>query len=235
MVQILSFLTVLSVSALSLAQSTITSSASYSPDQLSSASSRALHSDASFVLAFLGDFISRSTYLNFMRENSMTYPADLQNYVVRLQSITDDQSLIAALETRSFPFNDFVTMFTKFDWASSFMSEQGVSSFYVPQDFLTANGADASVTQSGSQSSGSPSSSGSFASSTGSSSSGSSGSITSAASSSRSGSSRSGSSSASATSSQSSSSTRSSASNGVDSLYIPIISLPVMFVSLFLL
>lgn len=230
MVQILSFLTVLSVSALSLAQSTITSSASYSPDQLSSASSRALHSDASFVLAFLGDFISRSTYLNFMRENSMTYPADLQNYVVRLQSITDDQSLIAALETRSFPFNDFVTMFTKFDWASSFMSEQGVSSFYVPQDFLTANGADASVTQSGSQSSGSPSSSGSFASSTGSSSSGSSGSITSAASSSRSGSL-----SASATSSQSSSSARSSASNGVDSLYIPIISLPVMFVSLFLL
>lgn len=230
MVQILSFLTVLSVSALSLAQSTITSSASYSPDQLSSASSRALHSDASFVLAFLGDFISRSTYLNFMRENSMTYPADLQNYVVRLQSITDDQSLIAALETRSFPFNDFVTMFTKFDWASSFMSEQGVSSFYVPQDFLTANGADASVTQSGSQSSGSPSSSGSFASSTGSSSSGSSGSITSAASSSRSGSS-----SASATSSQSSSSARSSASNGVDSLYIPIVSLPLMFVSLFLL
>ncbi|ODQ61041.1 hypothetical protein WICANDRAFT_90292 [Wickerhamomyces anomalus NRRL Y-366-8] len=158
----------------------------------------------------------------------MTYPVDLQNYVVRLQSITDDQSLIAALETRSFPFNDFVTMFTKFDWASSFMSEQGVSSFYVPQDFLTANGADASVTQSGSQSSGSPSSSGSFASSTGSSSSGSSGSITSAASSSRSGSS-------SATSSQSSSSARSSTSNGVDSLYIPIISLPVMFVSLFLL
>lgn len=230
MVQILSFLTVLSVSALSLAQSTITSSASYSPDQLSSASSRALHSDASFVLAFLGDFISRSTYLNFMRENSMTYPADLQNYVVRLQSITDDQSLIAALETRSFPFNDFVTMFTKFDWASSFMSEQGVSSFYVPQDFLTANGADASVTQSGSQSSGSPSSSGSFASSTGSSSSGSSGSITSAASSSRSGSS-----SAPATSSQSSSSARSSASNGADSLYIPIVWLPLMFVSLFLL
>jgi len=237
MVQICSLFPIFASISISLAASAshITSAVSYSPDELSSASSRALKSDATFIFEFLGDFVSHTlTYLDYMQENSMTFPGDLQNYIFRLQSITNDQSIIAALETRSFPFEDFITMYTKFDWASSFMSANGVSTIYKPEDFLTVSGEASSTSSSDTSSatsedsySGSDSGSKGIASSTDDSKSASSTSAASSSDGSKS--------STSSSESSSSTSTVSDSSNGVGSLYIPIISLPVAMISVFLL
>lgn len=233
MVQICSLFPIFASISISLAASAshITSAVSYSPDELSSASSRALKSDATFIFEFLGDFVSHTlTYLDYMQENSMTFPGDLQNYIFRLQSITNDQSIIAALETRSFPFEDFITMYTKFDWASSFMSANGVSTIYKPEDFLTVSGEASSTSSSATSAdsySGSDSGSKGIASSTDDSKSASSTSAASSSDGSKS--------STSSSESSSSTSTVSDSSNGVGSLYIPIISLPVAMISVFLL
>lgn len=202
---------------------------SYDKSQLSSASSRALQADASILYGFLEDFNSRYTdYIEFMSENSMTYPANLQNYIYQLQTISQDSSLYAALETKSFPFSDFITMFTKFDWASSIITAQGGSTFYAPEYFLTADAKEASVS---SGSSATASSTSGSASSTFSWTSGVTSSITSVSSSESSSSTTS----SEASSSSSTNSNSESSTNGVDSLYIPIFSLPVLLASMFLL
>lgn len=211
MVSLYSLISFSFVVSISFAQTTT----SYDKSQLSSASSRALESGVSILYGFLEDFNNRyETYIKFMEENSMTYPAILQNYIYQLQTISQDSSLYQALKTKSFPFSDFITMFTKFDWASSIITAQGGSTFYDPEYFLTVD-KEVSASSVSSTSSGLSS----FSWSSG---------VTSSISSV---SSETTSSSTTESSSQSSTTTGSS-TNGVDSLYIPIFSLPFLLAML---
>ncbi|CEP21590.1 unnamed protein product [Cyberlindnera jadinii] len=119
---------------------------SWSPEELSSATSRALASDASFIYDVMLDINHRyTTYLQYMDSNKMQFPDDIVQYMVGLQTISKESSLFEAVNTMSFPFDDFKTMITAFPWYSSLMSAADLSTFLVPSDFLVI---DAKVTTS---------------------------------------------------------------------------------------
>ncbi|CCH43474.1 Cell wall protein [Wickerhamomyces ciferrii] len=216
------FLITIFLSSLAIAQTT-----SYNAEQWSKASSQALQTDGELFYAFLSDFnYNFPKYKTFMDENKMTYPANLQNYAFQIQSITDDEEMIQVLKSKSFPFSEFNTMFTKFEWASSLLSENGLSKVLMPSEFLTK---EASITGGSESESGSGSGS-SIASITSNSES------SSESSGSESSNESSGSSSSSSEGSSSSSSTSASQSSNLgESLYIPIISFPLVMISFFLL
>jgi hypothetical protein len=110
---------------------------SWSPEQLSSASSRALQSDATLIYNVLMDLNTQYTsYLKYMDSNGMHFPAEINQYMVKIQTINDESSLMAAIKTMSFPFSEFQTMMTVFPWYSSIMSNAVVTTFYEPSDFL---------------------------------------------------------------------------------------------------
>ncbi|ONH66382.1 hypothetical protein BON22_3677 [Cyberlindnera fabianii] len=128
------FLAVSTLVTMGLSQTTT----SFDAAAYSSASAAALAADGKFIFDVLVDLNSRYTqYITYMDNNGMAFPEGVANYINRILTISSEGSLLAFIQTRSFPFSEFQTLMPAFPWYSSLLSEAGVTTFYVPEDFLT--------------------------------------------------------------------------------------------------
>ncbi|EDO16965.1 hypothetical protein Kpol_1041p23 [Vanderwaltozyma polyspora DSM 70294] len=100
--------------------------------------SQAAAEDVGFVYAFINDFNTRmADYTSYMQDNDMQLPQGLANYYYHLATEPEDLNLQSDIAA-TFPFTEFNTFITKFPWYSTLLSEGSVTTFYLPELFLTA-------------------------------------------------------------------------------------------------
>ncbi|KAH3679340.1 hypothetical protein WICMUC_001080 [Wickerhamomyces mucosus] len=116
-----------------IASTVIASTTSYSPDELSSASSAAIAADITFIADFLENVSENfQTYLAYMEANNLQFPNGLYNYFAEINYASNQANFI---ETASFPFSEFKTFAPKFSEYSTLVVKDGT--FRYPEDFLT--------------------------------------------------------------------------------------------------
>ncbi|KAH3901153.1 Afb1p SCDLUD_002636 [Saccharomycodes ludwigii] len=108
---------------------------SVSTEIIELARSKAAQYDMPIISAFLADYNSDDIkYLSYLNENSKTLPQDIINYLYRIITISQYDSLQQDMAS-TFPFDEFQTFVQPFPWYSNILKSANATTFYVPEDF----------------------------------------------------------------------------------------------------
>ncbi|CAI8501783.1 unnamed protein product [Pichia kudriavzevii] len=90
-----------------------------------------------FIKAIMRDALaSQDKYASVMTEKSMEVPPELLQFLLALDNVEITDFPTASFADH-FPFDEFATFVTNFPWYSSYLTENGLTSFKQPSDFST--------------------------------------------------------------------------------------------------
>lgn len=97
--------------------------------------SYAIVEQETFINTVLLDALQENNkYQSVMQSKGIEFPPELMQFYIQLNTYEVD-NFATSLFIQSFPFDQFATFITNFDWLSTYMNELSMTEFKVPNDY----------------------------------------------------------------------------------------------------